>query len=408
MIDSNYSNKCMWQINSYNFASTGNIMIGISEVARARGWKVYTSCPAARTMYQHKLKDHIYIGSILSRSIHRLISNYTGIHGIGSYFATKRFLSKVERTKPKVIHLHNLHGSYIHLPLLFRFIKSHPDIQVVWTLHDCWAFTGNCPHFIMLDCEQWKTQCRQCAYEGYPKGRIDQTSKMYKFKKRWFTGCRNLTIVTPSKWLANLTKQSFLSEYPVTVIYNGINTEIFSPGYPDIRNKYGIEMSKFIILGVSFSWGYRKGLDVFLKLASLLPNEFQIILVGISEEQKSDLPGNMITIPKTNNLEELAAIYSSADVFLNPTREDNFPTVNLEALACGVPVLTFDTGGSPEAINQNTGMIVNENNLSEVLQSLKTHNFKKSDCITRGREFAAEKKYLEYINLYNDLLREKG
>ena len=199
-----------------------------------------------------------------------------------------------------------------------------------------------------------------------------------------------------------------MSEYPVTVIYNGINTEIFSPGYPDIRNKYGIEMSKFIILGVSFSWGYRKGLDVFLKLASLLPNEFQIILVGISEEQKSDLPGNMITIPKTNNLEELAAIYSSADVFLNPTREDNFPTVNLEALACGVPVLTFDTGGSPEAINQNTGMIVNENNLSEVLQSLKTHNFKKSDCITRGREFAAEKKYLEYINLYNDLLREKG
>lgn len=293
----------------------------------------------------------IQIGTPWDYRWHGIITRVFDRHGFGSKRATRKFLVWVEEYKPDLVWLHNIHGYYINVEMLFVWLKKHPEVKVMWTLHDCWAFTGHCTHFTVAKCNQWKKKCLNCTQlRQYPSCIVKSSvSRNFEQKRQAFTGVRNLTLVTPSKWLAKLTRESFLSEYPVTVHYNTIDTNVFKPTPGDFRKKYRIER-KTVILGVASVWTERKGLKDFYKLAELLDDSYAIVLVGINEKQLKRLPDNIIGIPRTNSPTELAEIYTMADVFVNPTYEDNYPTVNLEAQACSTPVITYDTGGACETI----------------------------------------------------------
>lgn len=387
------------ELNSMNFGSTGKIMLGIAEVARIEGDEVWTYNPDGRTQKKGILENYT-IGSRYERFISAKINYFTGKQGALNLIGTYKFLSKLEQIKPDIIHFHNLHSNYINFALLFKYINKN-NIKVVWTLHDCWAFTGQCPYFDIVQCEKWISGCYSCPMiHQYPATKWDNSRREYSRKKKIFTSVKNMLIVTPSQWLADLTRDSFLNKYPVEVIYNGINLSIFQPRFSDFRNKYRIE-NKFIILGVAFSWGIRKGQDRFEKLAEKLDERFQIVLVGINgKDVKSD---KIICITKTDNQQQLAEIYTAADVLLNPTREDNFPTVNIEALACGTPVLSYGAGGSAEAFDKKSGTIVSDDTVVETLKKLYKENLKKENCIIRAKQFDQNKKFKEYVDLYRTL-----
>ena len=282
-------------------------------------------------------------------------------HGFASRLSTKRFIKKLNEFQPDLVWLHNIHGYYINIVLLFNWLKMNPKTQVRWTLHDCWTFTGHCTYFLCPECKKWMDNCEKCTNKSkYPASfLLNRASKNYRKKRDLFTGIDHLTIITPSKWLADLVKLSFLKEYPVSVEYNKIDKNIFRPTYTEFKNKFELE-NKFIILGVANVWSYRKGYNDFLSLAKLFTenNLIQFIMVGLSEDQKKELPKNILGFSRTESVQELVEIYNSANIFFNPTYEDNFPTVNLEAEACGTCVLTYDTGGCAETIKRNDSKLI--------------------------------------------------
>lgn len=395
------------QINTCNFGSTGKIMLSIQKACRDNGHEAFVAYAKSRSNLRGKKQGDILIGSILSRNLHLLLGNITGFNGCFSYFSTLNFLRRVKKISPDIIHLHNLHNGYINLPLLFKFIKKH-NIRTVWTLHDCWAFTGHCPYFTLAQCEKWKSGCYGCPiYKEYPASLFDNSKFMYSLKKKWFTGVSGLTIVTPSKWLGDLVKQSFLGDYPIMVINNGIDLSVFKPTESDFRKKYNCE-DKFLILGVAFPWSKRKGIDVFIELSKQLDSKYQIVLVGTDDNIDKQLPQNIISIHRTHNQAELAEIYSTCDLFVNPTREENYPTVNMESIACGTPVLTFNTGGSGEIPNNTCGDVVSKNTVEAVFKKINdifdNNPFTEANCLKRAQSFAAEEKYAEYIKLYRENL----
>lgn len=296
----------------------------------------------------------IRIGTPFDFKLHGVMNRIFDNHGFCSRSATKQFLKQASEYDPDVLWLHNIHGYYIHIGLLFDWIKSRPNMQVKWTLHDCWAFTGHCSHFDYVGCDKWKTGCHHCPEKGsYPRSVVfDNCESNYARKKTLFTGIANVTLITPSHWLAELVKDSFLREYPVEVVHNKINTEVFKPTAGDFRRRYGIE-DKIIILGVASVWNERKGLDDFIALAGMLDEKYQLVIVGVTEEQAATLPRNIIAIARTNSPQALAEIYSAADFFVNPTYEENYPTVNLEARACGTRIICYDSGGSKETLGEN-------------------------------------------------------
>lgn len=394
------------QINTVNFGSTGTIMLSLGKITSQEGYKTYYAFPKIPKNRKRLVSDTIFIGTRFDYYIHRILGYCTGLNGCYSIFATFRFLRKISEIKPSIIHLHNLHNCYINLPLLFRYIKKH-QLPIVWTLHDCWAFTGQCPHFSVVGCEKWKTGCYDCPqYMNYPKSRVDQTKLMYRMKRQWFTGIENCTLITPSQWLADCVKESFLKEYPVKVIQNGIDLSIFRPLKGAFREKYSIQ-DKYIVLGVSFGWSQRKGLDVFIDLCQILPEDFQIVLVGVSEKDRKILPKNCIALGLTSSAYELAEIYSSVDVFLNPSQEETMGLVTAEALACGTPVVVSNLTAVPEVVSPDCGIIV-EDYSSHAFASvlLKKPSFLKEDCIKRARQFEKNRKYREYLKLYKNIIRD--
>lgn len=391
------------EINSVLYGSTGKIVLQIAEVAHQRGHGVLVCAPKGR--HNKNGGENVYLfGNRLAEDSHLLLSRLTGLNGYFSFFSTKALIRRLQRINPDIVHLHNLHNSYINLPLLFEYLKKN-NIRVVWTLHDCWAFTGHCPHFTMVKCKKWKTGCIHCpSYRDYPESFVDSTRLMWKMKKKWFCGVKDLTVVTPSQWLGNLVKESFLNAYPVRVINNGIDLEVFCPRPSDFRKNHAIAEHKNMILGVAFEWGIRKGIDVFIELAKRLNKDYQIVLVGVDEKTAKELPSNIITIHKTQDQFELAKIYTAADLFVNPTREENYPTVNMEALACGTPVLTFKTGGSPEIIDETCGDVVESDDIdqleNEIIQICRLHPFTPQNCVEKARSFNKTEKFEEYIKLY--------
>lgn len=392
------------EINQVNFGSTGHIMLQIADLATKKGHEVICSFYARRN--KDKDKNCIYIGNKISHNIHKKLYRKTGNNGCYSKISTWNFLRKVKKFDPDLIHIHNLHNCYINLPMLFDYIKKN-NKKVVWTLHDCWSFTGQCPYFTAVGCEKWKTGCHDCEQiNRYPSCSVDRTDKMWKLKKEWFTGVQNLTIVTPSQWLADLAKQSFLKDYPVKVINNGINLDVFKPTESDFRTKHNLEDKK-IILGVASVWEVRKGLDVFIELSKRLDDRYKIVLVGTNDEVDKKLPEGIISIHRTSNQKELAELYTAADVFFIPTREDNFPTVNMESLACGTPVLTFNTGGSPEMVDEATGVVLMNEDIASVEQAVismcESGKYSKEACTERAKQYDSGLKYNEYLSLFENI-----
>ena len=388
------------EINTVNFGSTGHIMLQIADLARSEGHEA-VCCFYAR---RNKPADAntIYIGNKITHNLHKKFSKYTGYNGCLSIISTWNFLRKVKKFGPDIIHLHNLHDRFINVPMLFKFIKKN-NIKVVWTLHDCWSFTGKCVYFTLAGCDKWRTGCCDCPQRhAYPASNVDRTKKMWELKKKWFTGVKDMTIVTPSVWLSDLVKESYLKDYPVKVINNGIDLSVFKPTAGDFRAKNHLD-GKFIILGLASVWEKRKGIDVFIELAKRLDDRFKIVLVGTNDEDDKILPDNIISIHRTSNQKELAEIYSSADLYFNPTREENYPTVNMESIACGTPVMTFKTGGSPEIIDDKTGVVV-EDNIDDIEQKIisiyETGPFKLSDLEERAKTFSADDKFAEYLWLF--------
>lgn len=399
------------QINGGAKGSTGKIMMGIAEVARAQGHEVMCASPITTTNRDAGEDCGYYrIGTFNSRRVNVVLARITGFNGCFAWFETYKLLKKIDEFKPDIIHLHNLHDSYINLSMLFSYIKKH-NVPTVWTLHDCWAFTGQCPHFTIAKCNKWKAGCYGCPqYKAYPSSLYDNTKRMWQLKKKWFTGVKNMTIVTPSEWLAGLARESYLKQYPIEVINNGIDLNVFKPTHSNFREQYGIPGDKYIVLGVSFAWGYRKGLDCFVEMAEKLGERYQIVLVGTDDEIDKNLPQNIISIHRTQNQKELAEIYSAADVFAMPTREENYPTVNMEAIACGTPVVTFDTGGSPEMLDEKVDRVVPVDDVNKMMSEIRKicENMRLSSEAFRSKakEYIMEDRFLEYIDLYKSMHSE--
>ena len=387
--------------------STGKICKAIGERLTEQGDESYIFHVQARVNTETHIPcaTPIYIRAQALRS--RILGNY----GFNSRAATKRLIAHLDRIRPDVVHLHNLHSHNVHLGLLFGYLREK-QIKVVWTFHDCWAFTGYCPHFVMAGCDKWRTGCEHCPQRRHHSLLFDRSRELYRKKKELFTGL-DMTVATPSRWLAGLVKESFLKDCPVTVINNGIDLSVFRPRESDFRGKYGIPADKHILLGVAFGWGVRKGLDIFLKLAGTLdPDRYQIVLVGTNDSVDKQLPSNIISIHRTQDQQELAEIYSAADLLLNPTREDTYPTVNMESLACGTPVLTFRTGGSPEMLDETCGAVVPcddaEAFRGAIVRLCEDHPLSRDACVEKAKWFDQNQKFKEYIHLYERIVVERA
>jgi len=400
------------QINTtLNTTSTGRITEEIGLCAMEQG---YESVAASRRVGPAgSASQYIKIGNRLDRYLHGVKTRVLDRHGFGSERATLELVKEIRKIDPDVIGMHNLHGYYLNVEVLFHYLK---EVQkpVVWTFHDCWPFTGHCAYFDRVGCEKWKTECHSCPLKTYyPASHgLDQSNRNFHDKKALFTGLDNLTIVTPSHWLKGLVKQSFLQRYPVEVIHNGIDLETFKPAtdhLPEAIKKIG----KKIILGVASVWDERKGLQEFEKLVPLLDEEYRIVLVGLSEEQIGKLPKEILGIARTENVQQLASLYSAAEAFVNPTLSDNFPTTNIEALACGTPVITYKTGGSPEAVDEQTGFITEQRDMEGVLSSVKeiAANGRKTytePCRQRAVDhYNKEDRFRDYVELYDKMLGEE-
>ena len=385
----------------------------IAAQARSKGHRVITYStivfsgkkPAPRD----KIYDHYYFSSHFENFLHYALAQFTDGNGFFSIFATLRLVRQLKKLHPDILQLHNLHQFCINIPILFRYIKRN-RIKTVWTFHDCWAFTGHCMHFDDTGCARWKTGCGNCPQRYHePRSRVDWSHKRWKKKFNLLGALETLTIATPSKWLAELVQQSFLKKHPVVVINNGINTSVFTPKEGSFRKDNGL-IGKYIVLGVASDWSRLKGLDIFVQLSKDLNEKYVVILVGLNETVKKSLPHNILSIAKTSNQRELAEIYSAADVFVNPTREDTFPTVNMEALACGTPVVTFITGGSPEVLDSTCGVAIEKNDYNslkrEVIRICENEPFHSDDCVKRAAQFQMEKMFDQYVTLYESMSDE--
>lgn len=349
--------------------STGRIVSDLAEKYLSEGHECKIAYGRENVPIQYK--DIVYrIETNLSAKVNAFIARILDNEGFNAMRETKKFLEWATEYNPDVLWLHNLHGYYINIELLFDWIKSRPSMRVKWTLHDCWAFTGHCSYFTVAKCDKWKKYCGNCIQKkAYPKSLfIDNSRNNYQRKKQCFAGIENLIIITPSNWLANLVRQSFLKDYPIVVQYNTINTEVFKPTASDFRQRYGLQKKK-IVLGVASSWSESKGLNDFIKLSKMMDDTYKIVLVGLTPRQQKKISREILTINRTNNAIELAKIYSAADVFVNPTHQDNYPTVNLESRACGTPVITYNVGGSPESAGHQH--IVEENDIDSLFYKIK-------------------------------------
>lgn len=381
--------------------STGAICLEISKLLNKGGVDNYVLYSNDKSDYPQGIKyaSNVYIKLQALKS--RLFGNY-GFNGTN---ATKVIISHLKKIKPDIVHLHNLHGHNCNLSLLLGYLKQQ-KIKVVWTFHDCWTVTGYCPYFDMANCNKWKNGCKSCpsfkAYSWF----FDRSEKLYN-KKKTLINDLDLTIVTPSKWLADVVDNSFVKNCKAKVIYNGIDIDVFRPRKSDFRQAHSIGNKK-IVLGVAFDWGPRKGLDVFVRLAERLDRDkYQIVLVGTNPKTEKQLPDNIISIRRTKNQAELAEIYTAADVFVNPTREEVLGLTNIEANACGTPVITFRTGGSPECIDEASGVVVEKDDVlaleREVVNLCENAPFDADACRARAKQFDKKERFAEYRRLYETI-----
>jgi len=389
--------------------SVGRLVTGLYDTLTENGYECLIAygrgdAPGNRNSYR--------IGNDLSVYIHGGLSRINDKHGFYSKRETKKFIEVIEDFDPDIIHLHNVHGYYLNIEVLFEYLKESGR-RIIWTLHDCWTFTGHCSHFEYIGCMKWQTGCFKCEQlMEYPKSvAADNSAFNFKRKMELFTGISNMTLVTPSEWLKERVSQSFMKEYHTVVVPTGIDLTQFSPHFEDIsdnniifkiRNSLNIR-DKIVLLGVANPWRERKGLLQFENLAKSIGEKYAIVLLGLNDDQLNNLPESIIGLARTDSTEELAAMYSMADVYVNLTLEDTFPTTNIEALACGTPVVTFKAGGSAESIDDSCGIAVERNSIQGVIaaldriQSQKGLLYTPDMCLRRARLYDRDYRFMEYI-----------
>lgn len=387
---------------AYGAGSTGKIIADIMDMLKKNGNDVKA---LYGTGEQSHNADAVKVSGKLGYYFHNAASRLTDHAGLYSWAATRKMIREIKAFQPDLLHLHTLHGFYVNYEMLFRFLKE-ADIPVVWTLHDCWAFTGHCTHFSQAKCTQWQTECRDCKLlRRYPQcyGRGDVRRNFLR-KKRAFTGVKNLTITTPSRWLANQVSRSFLRDYPRTVIPNGIDRRIFRPQSSGLRKKYRLEDKK-IVLGAANVWNTRKGLPDMLTLADRLGSAYQVVLIGLTERQLPDIPANVLGLLRTANQTELAQWYSAADVFVNPTYEETFGLTTVEAQACGTPVVVYRTDGCPETVASGNGRLVPQGDMQALEDAVRdiTNGSCRADP-QRAAQFDKDAVYQDYLELYENVL----
>lgn len=350
--------------------STGRICTDIALELERQGHKVKIAFGREVVPEQFR-RFAVRIGNERDVRINALACRLFDNDGFAAKKTTTDFLKWVNNYNPDLLWIHNLHGYYINVELLFKWIKTKKNLVVKWTFHDSWPLTGHCTSFDYLKCEKWKTGCRKCPMKKeYPKSFfLDRSKKNYYRKKQLFSNIQNLEIITPSRWLSELVKKSYFGEYPVKVVNNQINESVFQPCEDTFRIKQDL-VGKKIVLGVATAWGTKKGLDDFIALSEVLRPDYKVVIVGLTEKQISKIPKSIIGIERTNSIAELVEIYSAADVFVNLTYEDNYPTVNIEAQCCGTPVITYNTGGSAENVNIEHGSIVGQGDLDGVIREI--------------------------------------
>ena len=387
--------------------STGRIAVNVAEKVRETGGEAMVVYGRNTTDYQYAYK----ISSPLDNRVHGLLTRAFDMQGFGSKNATRKLISFLNRYEPDIVHLHLAHGYYLNVKMLFDYLRKK-DIPLVWTMHDCWAFTGHCVYFDKVRCDRWKTGCHSCPQKKeYPSSYLVDGSKWnYRSKKKIFTSLSHVTIVSPSEWLAELIRNSFLKQYDIVVINNGIDLETFKKSPSDFRQRYNLE-GRIILLGVADGYGTRKGFEDFIELSQKLDARFQIVMVGVEKEKLQQLPTNIIALERTSSVQELAGIYSEADIFLNLTYEDNFPTVNMESLACGTPVISYRTGGSPENLDETCSMIVEQHDIDGLLSAINTmteNHFCTEVCRKRAELYSLDKSYGQYVELFYNIYEEKN
>lgn len=393
--------------------STGKIMKEIGAVAAGCGWESYIAYSRGRDGVPADNDHLVPVGNRLSVALHGVLTRITDRHGLGSKLATARFIKNVEKLNPDVIHIHNVHGYFLNYRMLFKYLKRRGK-PVVWTVHDCWLYTGHCYHYDSAGCDRWKTACHDCPQKKeFPTSLLlDRSRRNFEDKKEAFTSLSKdkFTLVTVSGWMRDQMKESFLKDCRFEVIHNGIDTDRFVPvPAEDFICKNNLT-GKHILLGVASIWSREKGLDDFVRLAGMLGDDEVIVLVGLTDAQIAAMPEKIVGLPKTASVEELRGIYSAADSFINLTLQENYPTVNMEAIACGTPVVTYDTGGSGESIFEGTGYVVKQGDLDAVLtaareiegngsasyrdkcRAIALEHFNKQDC------------FRKYIDLYESFV----
>ncbi len=395
------------QINSFfTVGGPPRIMEGFYDYLKTQGH----DCKIADAREKVRVpQDSHRIGSGLDVRFNALQARFFDDDGFIATRATKNLVAWIKEYDPDVVHLHNLHGYYVNMEVLLNFLQEFGK-PIIWTLHDCWAFTGHCPYFDLIGCAKWKSGCCKCPQKnGYPNSIwLDRSRRNFERKKRLYEGLSNLTIVTPSQWLANLVRSdSILSKFPVEVVHNGVDLNVFKPTHDlELRKKYASGDEK-IVLGVAQVWGERKGLNDFYEIRKRLPDEYKIILVGLRRKQIQKLPSGICGIERTQNVDELVKLYGIADVFVNPTYEDTFPTVNLEALASGTPVIAYRTGGCPEIVSPQTGRVIEKGDIETLKKNIVELCKLRIDsdlCSSRAYLFERNVRYQEYIDLYSKML----
>ncbi len=378
--------------------STGRICTDLADALIKQGHEVKIAY-GRESVPEKYSKYAVRIGTDFDVKIHALKARLSDSCGFGSRKVTEKFIEWVKEYNPDVIHLHNIHGYYINIEVLFDYLRTSGK-KIIWTLHDCWTFTGHTAYCDFYECNKWKDGCGNCpGRNAYPKSIKDASRTNWEIKKKLFTGIPNLTLVTPSKWLADMAKESFLSDYPIEVIPNGIDTSAFKSRESNFREKYKLQSNK-ILIGVSTAWDEMKGLSDYYRLADQLGEEYKVVLVGLKPEQMGSLPANVLGIERTNSVEELVDIYSSADCLVNLSKCESFSLVNLEAQTCGTPVITYDTGGCRETVRENCGVVVPKGDLEAVVKAVRENRISKP-VIIRDRA-GMDKQYTteQYLKLF--------
>jgi len=398
----------IFQLNTFcGVKSTGRIASEIAKLVEREGGK----CQIGYGVPGISIDSEAYayrIGTPAERKIHGAFRKFLDAEGYGSYFATQKLIAEIKRFQPDLIHLHNLHGCYLHLKSLFTFLAqyNHP---VVWTLHDCWPFTGHCAYFDYSGCEKWKTGCHHCPQQkSYPicLG-LDGSERNYRNKRTYFTALSDFPSVAPCNWMNGPLSQSFFRQFPVRIIPNGVNLAVFHPTDSHLREKYHW-IDRKICLSVASEWDERKGLSFLCQAAKKMGDSYQFVVIGLSADQIDHLPSGMLGLQHTSSTSELAAWYSAADCFVNPTLEDNMPMVNMEALACGTPVVVFDTGGCSEVVNEQCGKVVAQGDVSAlcsaIIQVCHQKKAMRTACLQRASLFDCQRTFQSYVDLYKELL----